>query len=121
VFTIPDVSGDVVVIARPVTTLMVAVPLAIPDTLELAVICAVPAPTPVTVTVAVFWLCGIVTLGGTVATLVASEVSVTITPPTGADPERVSVRLDVFPAPTVTVCGEKVRFAATDTGWVAST
>jgi hypothetical protein len=109
-------SGDVVVMARPVTTLIVAVPLAIPLTLVLAVICAVPNTTPVTVTVAVFWPGKIVTLGGTVATLVASETSVTITPPAGADPgERVSVRLVVRPVPTVTVCGEKVRFAATVT------
>ena len=118
----PEGSGDVVVIARPITTLIVAVPLAIPATLELAVICAVPAPTPVTVTVAVFWPCGIVTLDGTVATFVASEMSVTITPFAGADPgESVSVRFVVPPLPTVTVCGEKVRFAATVTVWLAPT
>src|SRR5450759_2233528 len=118
----PDGSGDVVVIARPVTTLIVAVPLAIPATLELAVICAVPNTTPVTVTVAVFWPCGIVTLNGTVATFVASLVSVTIMPFAGADPgERVNVRLVVPPVPTITVFGEKVRFAATVTVWLAPT
>ncbi len=99
-------------IARPVTTLTVRVPLAMPPTLEVAVMCAVPAATPVTVTVAVFWFCGIDTFCGTVATFVASETSVTVMPPAGADPgARVSVRLAVPPVPTVTVCDEKLRFA----------
>ena len=113
---IPAGSGDVVAITRPVTTLMVAVPLAIPATLELAVICAVPTATPVTATVTVFWLGGIVTVGGTVAIFVASEVSVTTMPFAGAVPgERVSVRFVEPPVPSVTVSGEKVRFAATFT------
>ena len=93
-------------ITRPATTLMVAEPLAIPATLELAVICAVPTATPVTGTVAVLWPCGIVTVGGTVAKFVASEVSVTTMPFAGAVPgERVNIRFAEPPIPTVTVCG----------------
>jgi hypothetical protein len=116
VFTTPFGSGDVVVIVGPLTTLIVAVPLATPLTLELAVMCAVPTATPVTVTITELWFCGINTLCGTVATFGASETSVTVMPPAGAVPgAKVSVRGVVPPAPNVTVCGEKLRFAATVT------
>jgi len=120
--TTPFGSALLGIVTGPGTTVMVAVPLAPPATLELAVICAGPGATPVTVTVAVFWFCGIVTLRGTVATLGVSEERLTVRPPAGATPpERFSARLDVVPAPTVSVSGEKARSAAIFTVLVSPT
>ena len=58
----------------------------------LACIVAVPGTTPVTATAAVVALAANVTVAGTVAIDVLLELKLTVSPPAGAGPERVSVR-----------------------------
>jgi hypothetical protein len=82
----------------------------------LAWMSAEPVATPVTVTVALVAFAGMVTVGGTVATLVLSELRLTVRPPAGADPgDRFSVKFAVVLAGIVWVPGEKLRDAVTFT------
>jgi hypothetical protein len=74
---------------------------AIPEAL-LAVIIALPAATPVTVTVVVVWPTANVAVAGTVAMLVLLELRLTVTPPVGAAPDNVRVKVPV-PAPPIIV------------------
>jgi hypothetical protein len=73
-----------------------------------------PRATPVIVTLAPTALAGIVMDGGTVTTLLLSEVRVTITGATAAA-GRFTITLCVPPAITVMVCDEKLSRAVTDT------
>jgi len=58
-----------------------------------AVIVVWPAATPVATKVTVFALAGIVTVAGTVATLVLLEVRLRVMPPVGAVVDKVSVKV----------------------------
>ena len=58
-----------------------------------AMMVVLPTPTGVTVTLAPVELCGMVTLGVTVATLESRLASATTKPPAGAGPPRVTARL----------------------------
>jgi hypothetical protein len=103
-----------VVTTTPFTTVATKVPLATPDTLEEAVMFA----TPVVVAVAIgtcteAWPCGIVTFAGTEAMVGLSDLSVTASPPPGADPDRFKVMFCVVFVARVKAAGEKLRFSET--------
>src|ERR1700676_2710081 len=97
----------------PERTVAVAVVGAIPLTAELAVITAEPPETPVTCTLPLLELCGIKTVGGTVATAVLLELRLMVNPPTGAGVERIRKRgLKAAPG-MVTLDGVKARVSVT--------
>ena len=74
---------------------------AIPAAL-LAVIIALPVVMPVTVNVVEVWPTANVAVAGTVAMLVLLELRLTVSPPVGAAPDNVRVKLPV-PAPPMIV------------------
>src|SRR5262245_21042366 len=80
---------------------------------------AEPGATPVTDTVALAVLPGMVTVEGTVATAGLLELKLTTRPPAGAGEERVSVKFCLAFLPRVRLVGEKPRVAATCTGLVS--
>lgn len=104
-------------VGRPIPPALCTVTLAVALTtlaaLELAVMTADPAATPVTGTLTLVAPWGIVTELGTVAAAVLLERSVIATPPAGAAAERLSVAFCVAPAASPIVCGEKLRVAPT--------
>jgi hypothetical protein len=81
----------------------------------LAWIVALPIPTALTAIVTLVWDAGNVAVEGTVATLVLLELTLTVKPPGGAGPERLSVRVALPLTPIVTFCCVKLRVAATCT------
>jgi hypothetical protein len=90
------VTPDASVMSERVVTVTVAFPGATFAAVVVAAITAVPGPEPVTGTVTLVELAPNVTAEGTVATVVLSDLSDTISPPAGAGAERVSVRFAVF-------------------------
>jgi hypothetical protein len=83
-----------------------------------AVMTEVPAVTPATGTLTEVAPARIVTDDGTVATAVLPELILTVTPPAGADAERVKVRFLVEPAPTERGEGASASEPFTETVWM---
>jgi hypothetical protein len=81
--------------------------------LQLAVIVAVPAATPVIGTVTLVAFASIVTVAGTVALAVLLELRVIVRPPAGAGAERSNVVLNTPPALTAVAWVEKLSDAPT--------
>ena len=113
VFSKPTLGLDGSVIVPGGVMVTLAVVLAIFGVVVLAVIVVEPCPTGVTGTFTLFWLAGIVTETGAVATPVLEEFSVNVTAE-GACAERNRERF-CTPAPvvTLTVDGKKVADADT--------
>lgn len=80
---------------------------------RLAWMLAVPIETPVTGTVALVDPAGKLTVDGTVAALVLSELRLMVNPLAGAAPDRLSVRFWVVGPVMVTLNGEKLTDAFT--------
>jgi hypothetical protein len=88
-----------------VTTVTPSVALAIPLTAGAAVMVAFPIPTAVTTTFVVDELPGIVTVAGTVATLVLPDVKLTVNPDGGAGDARFSATVWVV-SPLIVIVGD---------------
>ena len=82
---------------------------------ELAWIVAVPGTTPVTGTLTLLVFDAMVTVAGTVAKPVLSELRLTITPPDGAGDERFSVMFCTEPCVTIRLGWAKLRLPVTCT------
>jgi len=103
-------TATVVVGGTPMVTGVVIVTpaVALPALVALAVIVAGPGATPVTANVAVVAPAATVTVAGTVAKFVWSEARLTVKPPVGAGPDKVTVRLPVCPCMMFCVGGVNV-------------
>ena len=127
---VPKVTGKSTEVLRPTfkftgsvmspgaVTVTPAVALAILGVLVLAVIVADPCPTAVTGTVALFWLAGMVTDTGTVATVLLEELRVNVTLE-GAITESVRERFCTPVPAIVRLGGKKVAVPVTFTTVVA--
>ena len=96
----PGVPFKLSVIVPGGVTVTFAVVAATPAAL-LAVMVAVPAATPVTVNVAVVCPAVNVADAGTVAMVVSLELRLTVRPPDGAAPDKVSLKVPVPAPPTI--------------------
>ena len=123
---VPKVTGKSTEVLRPTfkftgsvmtpgaVTVTPTVALAILGVVVLAVIVVEPGPTAVTGTVTLFWLAGIVTDKGTVATLLLEELRVNVTLE-GAGTERVRERFCVPVPENVRLPGKKLAEPVTCT------
>ena len=103
-----------IIMSTPAITVIAAV--ASDSPAKLARIVVVPAATPVTGTVTVVALAGMVAVVGTAAVAADEELRVTVRPPVGAGPDKVRVRLLVSDPFSVIVAGVKLMIAVTFTG-----
>jgi hypothetical protein len=78
----------------------------------LALITAVPAPTPVTATLAIFEFAGMITVGGTVAIAGALELTLIARPPGGARADKNKNKCPVVALDTARVAGDKLIVSA---------
>ena len=99
-------------------TMTVAIALAIPVALAV-IFTGPPTATPVTGTFTLVVPCAKVTLAGAVATAVLLEFRLTVRPPAGAGPERLSERFCVAPGRMVTGPDGKPIVVVTWTCWLA--
>jgi len=109
----PTVTFDCKLIPPAVTTLTLAVVLAMEVALALITIGAEPNVTPVTGTLTLVAPDANVTVEGTVAIWVFVELRFTVRPDAGAGPERVNVRFCVVGPTMVRLLGEKPMLAVT--------